>query len=282
MRLLDSASYSLMSPMTRGKATELVLKVREYSKTKTLLSYLSKGCTATRSLSSGTYEIQIAGKIRSYILFVPQTFSDKNPAKLILALHGRTNSNSMVQDYMGLERQKDFIVAYPAGLPNRKAFSWSENENITFMDALVQKLTDTSCIEKNQIFIVAHSMGAGFGSKIVCQRGDTFRGMSIVGGGGWNSGCNSTPTATLIYQRPDDQLSSPESARVTQRNMRTVNTCSAKTERIKIGSNTCQKWKDCSTGNPVIYCESYPTYGNDPHSWPTSGGNESIEFLRGL
>lgn len=40
--LLDSASYSVSTPMTRGKASELILKIREYSNTKSPLSSLSK------------------------------------------------------------------------------------------------------------------------------------------------------------------------------------------------------------------------------------------------
>ncbi|MFZ2255344.1 MAG: hypothetical protein WAW59_05030 [Patescibacteria group bacterium] len=56
-----------------------------------------------RSLTSGTHEIMVAGKTRSYILTVPSSYSTSSPAKLIIAIHGRTNSNSMVQDYMGLE-----------------------------------------------------------------------------------------------------------------------------------------------------------------------------------
>lgn len=41
---------------------------------------------------------------------------------LIVAFHGRTNSNEMVRDYMQLgggsygNQQTDYIVAYPAGM----------------------------------------------------------------------------------------------------------------------------------------------------------------------
>ena len=79
--------------------------------------------------------------------------------------------------------------------------------------------------------------------------------MGIVGGGGWTSSCNQTPTASLIYQNANDHLSSPLTARATEQMMRNMNTCGSKTESIKIGSLTCQKWQDCSTGNPVIWCE---------------------------
>ena len=109
-----------------------------------------------------------------------------------------------------------------------------------------------------------------------------IRGIGMVGGGGWTSSCNSTPTASLIFQNADDRLSSPASARATEKMMRGANTCGAKTEPVTIGSLTCQKWQDCTTANPVIWCEGYGTYGNDPHSWPTTGGNDILNFFRGL
>jgi poly(3-hydroxybutyrate) depolymerase len=153
---------------------------------------------------------------------------------------------------------------------------------VTFFDMIVRDIWDNYCIDRSRVFIAAHSLGAWFASKLACVRGDIIRGMSIVGGGGWTSSCNPTPTASLIYQNADDPLSSPATARATEKTMKTVNTCSAKTEPITIGSLTCQKWTDCTTGNPVIWCEWYGTYGNDPHGWPNSGGSSMLDFFRGL
>lgn len=98
--LLDSASYSVSTPMTRGKASELILKIRNYSETKSPQNSLSLGCSAPKSLSSGTHTVTIAGTTRSYILTVPSSYSASSPAKLILAIHGRTNDNTMIKNYM--------------------------------------------------------------------------------------------------------------------------------------------------------------------------------------
>jgi hypothetical protein len=40
--ILDSASYSLVTPISRGKASELILKIREYNSKKSLVQNLSK------------------------------------------------------------------------------------------------------------------------------------------------------------------------------------------------------------------------------------------------
>lgn len=285
--ILDSASYSLSTPLSRGKASELILRIREYNTNKNPLQYLSRGCSKPGNLS-WTNTIPVNGKDRSYILSIPPGYTSNKSVWLIVAIHGRTNSNTMVRGYMGLEwgrwgSQSDFIVAYPAGIDTgRGTRSWTEEENVTFFDMIVRDIWDNYCIDRSQIYVVAHSFGAWFASKLACMRWDIIRGMGIVGGGGWTSSCNQTPTASLIYQNANDHLSSPLTARATEQMMRNMNTCGSKTESIKIGSLTCQKWQDCSTGNPVIWCEWYSSYGNDPHSWPTNGGTDILNFLRGL
>ncbi len=143
-------------------------------------------------------------------------------------------------------------------------------------------MTDSLCVSRSDIDIVAHSLGAWFASRLACTRGDTFRAMAIVGGGGYTSACNDTPTASLIYQNPNDTLSSPATARATESKMKLVNKCGARIESVQIGGLSCLQWADCSTGNPVVWCENYPTYGNDAHSWPTGGGSAIVEWMREL
>ncbi len=286
--IFDTSSYSLITPISRGKASELILSIRAYTQQKIPIKSFSKWCTKPGSLGN-IPTVEVSGKLRSYILTIPPGYSASNPVGIIVAIHGRTNSNTQVQWYMGLEwgrrsgSQSSYIVAYPAGLDaGGGTRSWSAPENVTFFDAIIRDIGDNYCIERSNIFVVAHSLGASFASRLACVRGDVIHAMSIVGGGGWTTPCGQTPTGTLIYQNADDRLSSPATARATERVMRTANTCGATTENIQIGSLTCQKWKDCSTGSPVVWCENYPTYGGDPHSWPTSGGTDILAFFKGL
>jgi hypothetical protein len=100
--IFDSASYSLSTPMSRGKASELILRIREYSTKKTPLQNISQGCTKPGALL-GVNTVAIAGKLRSYILAIPPGYTKGKSVGLIVAIHGRTNSNEMVRGYMGLE-----------------------------------------------------------------------------------------------------------------------------------------------------------------------------------
>jgi len=48
--------------------------------------------------------------------------------KIIFAFHGRTNPNTMVRTYYGIEKQSrgDAIIVYPAGLPEQgPSRNWS-------------------------------------------------------------------------------------------------------------------------------------------------------------
>lgn len=60
--------------MSRGKASELILKIREYNTKKSPLQNLSRGCTKAGNLS-GTNIIPVAGKDRSYILSIPSGYN---------------------------------------------------------------------------------------------------------------------------------------------------------------------------------------------------------------
>ena len=285
--ILDTESYTIETSMSRGKASELILRIREYATRKSPLTYLSKGCSDPKSLTTGTHTLSVAGKTRSYILAVPGKYTASNPAKLIIALHGRTNSNSMIQGYIGLEggrsgeRQSDFIVAYPAGLDAWKGTrSWSSEENVTFFDSLVREITDAHCIDRGEISLVAHSMGAWFASKLACIRWDVIEGMTIVGGGGYTGKCRG-PVASLIYQNADDPLSSYATAKTTEKVMRETNMCSESSHTRTIGGLSCREYENCSSGNPVVWCEDYPArYGR--HTWPDGGGPAMLGFLRGL
>lgn len=106
--------------------------------------------------------------------------------------------------------------------------------------------------------------------------------MVAVGSGGYNGDCTG-PVTSLFFQNVNDQLSSYASGESAKNIRLAVNQCTDdKTETVNVGSLSCTKYTDCSPGNSVTWCEGYPTYGNDPHSWPLSGGTDIVNFLKGL
>ena len=282
--IIPTHSYTLKNIISRGKTADLIIRLQEFKRTNSPVSYKSTGCSASENLISGENTITINGQERKYNLFIPSGYSNNREYSLIIATHGRTNSKDQVQAYMGLQKgQSDTIVAYPAALraSSGNSFSWSEKENMTFIDAILRQVSDNYCINRNQVYAVGHSLGGWMAQRIACLRGDFLSGLAVVGSGAFGSTC-SGPVPSLFFQNVNDPLSSYASG-VSARNTRIkVNECDeSSTENVQIGSLTCTKYNKCSAGNEVVWCEGYTGYNGDPHSWPTpNGGRDILEFLK--
>lgn len=92
-------SYTIATPITRGRATELIMRIRTYKQSQSILSYESSGCKVGRDLQ-GKNTLTIAGKSREYLLTLPTNYTKRKEYKFIIANHGRTNSNEQVKNYM--------------------------------------------------------------------------------------------------------------------------------------------------------------------------------------
>jgi S-layer homology domain len=158
--ILKTHGYTLSTKISRAKTAELIVRLREYKKEKTPLEHKSNGCAVNGNLGTKNV-IKINEKDREYNLYVPSNYSRSKEYGLIVSVHGRTNSKDQVQAYMGLQgrSQDDFIVAYPAALKSGSSFSWSEKDNLTLFDAMILEIADNYCIDRDDIFIVGHSLG---------------------------------------------------------------------------------------------------------------------------
>ncbi len=136
---------------------------------------------------------------------------------------------------MGLQgrSQDDFIVAYPAALKSGSSFSWSEKDNLTFFDAMTLEIADNYCIDRDDIFIVGHSLGGWFTQKLACLRGDHIKGMAVVGSGGYSGECTG-PVTSLFYQNVNDHLSSYASGKSAEKIRLAVNQCQDISETMRV------------------------------------------------
>lgn len=207
--IIKTHEYTLSTKISRGKTAELIERIAAYNTSKAKLDFKSAGCRTPGSLLKQNL-IKINGINREYNLAVPSSYSKTQTYRLIVAIHGRTNTNDMVQGYMGLDSsrrgtQTDSIVAYPAGISVKGGFSWSEYSNVQFFDAMIDQIASNYCIDRNQIDIVGHSLGGWFANKLACLRGDIIRGAVVVGGPSYSGECTG-PVATLLMHKADDAL----------------------------------------------------------------------------
>jgi len=178
-------------------------------------------------------------------------------------------------------KQNDFIVAYPAGM-GAGPYSWSQYENIEFFDAIITEVSEKLCVDRDAVFTVWHSLGSYMSNKVSCQRGDVIRAMTWVASDGFRGDC-SWPVASLITHLPWDHLAAYSGWERAYSIRSEVNLCSDWVQNTSLWDiKSCTQKISCTSWNTVLFCNSYNTYGNDPHSWPKEGSDDILDFFRGI
>jgi len=234
-----------------------------------------------------TYNRNVSWIDRNFLLYVPPGMQAWKQTPLVVAFHGRTNSNEMVRDYMKLwggsygQQQRDFVVAYPAGMW-AGPYSWSQYENIEFFDAIVTELSEKLCIDRDNVFTVGHSLGSYMSNKVSCQRGNVIRAMAWVASSGFNGNC-SGPVSSLITHLEWDPLASYAWGQWAYRLKSAQNFCGQTEIQTRIWDiRNCVQKTSCTPWNTVLFCNDYNTYWNDRHSWPKDGSDDILDFFRDI
>ncbi len=281
-KIIPEYSYLLNTQIKRWQTAELISRVTKKDNNERL-DYKSVWCSIPKNLwSSNT--IQVAGKTRQYLLDLPKNYNKNTPYPLVLGLHGRTNSNAMVRDYMWLGGGwwskvpvQNVIRAYPAGIwPG--PYNWHQAENIDFMDAMLTEITEALCVDRSAVHIVWHSLGAYFSNRLACERWDVISTMTAVAWPAYNVECRG-PVASLILHNRADPLVPFRDWENATKTRKIKNGCSWEPQTTTISGLSCQSWTNCSRWNPVHFCTEYPTYWNAPHSWPTGWANGIYKFI---
>ena len=112
---------------------------------------------------------------------LPSPYQRGRPYPLIVAFHGRTNTNAQARDYFGLEATASppAIFVYPAGLRDASGqFTWSDPgdqsgalRDFALFDTIVSDLAERFCVDLDAVFVVGHSLGASFANSLACARG---------------------------------------------------------------------------------------------------------------
>lgn len=289
--ILRRSSYIPWEPLTRERAADLITRFVRFEDERKVPN-LSQGCGKAKTDVATT--INVNGVPRSFLLTIPKNYKVHDPSPLIVAFHGRTNSNEQVRAYYGLDRNADdFIIAYPAALKkDNGSFSWSDPSDkasgirdVAFFDAIVEHLATELCVDMDEIYTVGHSLGAWMANTVACVRGGIVRGSATVGGDGVITDC-SGPTASMMINNPHDSLSPFKSA-VAIRDMRLKeNACLTDTKPMPPDSLKCQKYVTCDGGNTVVWCpheNDIDSQGNNyPHNWPLSAADAMVSFFKGL
>ncbi|OIO53519.1 hypothetical protein AUJ46_04960 [Candidatus Peregrinibacteria bacterium CG1_02_54_53] len=289
-KILPSSSYIPWAPITRERAADLIARYVRHDEDR-VIPNLSPGCG--KSPRNPSLTLTVGGQERTYLLTQLSRTDASTPAPLIVAFHGRTNSNDQVRAYFGLDKAaSDYFIAYPSGIPTGNgSYSWSNPgdkahvlRDYVFFDAIVREISASVCIDMDRIFVVGHSLGAWFANSVACARGGIVRASATVGGSTIMQNCTG-PTAAMIINNPKDPYSSQKTAE-SMRDIRiTANTCSSVSEKTEPSALSCMQYAGCPQ-NPVVFCPhtiNVDYKGNYyPHVWPDGTAQAMVKFFGGL
>jgi polyhydroxybutyrate depolymerase len=128
-----------------------------------------------------TAKLQHDGMERSFILYVPSSYTGKTPVPLVLDWHGLGSSGSSqkgLSGYKALSDQEGFIVAWPNGTENAwnigLCCTTSDVDDLGFAKAIVADIQRRACVDPKRIYADGYSMGGGMSFYLACNAAEIF------------------------------------------------------------------------------------------------------------
>lgn len=271
----------------------------------------SAGCgvNTTPPNASTQQTMQVGGKTRYYLLYVPAAYSNTKPMPLIFVHHGLGGTNTWAsmppdsKDWYGRFALKEAtngaaIIAYPMGtttnpgspgtsekLPSALGQSSWGSGDLPFFDALLEHIASSYCINKKRVFATGYSMGGMFSNMLACERSSVIRGIAPVAGWGPNGapGGTSVSCATASKALGDIDTHGTKDGTVAFASGQASAAFWAKTNgcgTTLTSSSTyqnCQDYQGCPAGKEVHFC---PWSGD--HQVPSWAGSNIWKFFSSL
>ena len=234
------------------------------------------GCGKTPTLHNGTYTIQSGGQGRSFILRIPDGYSNTRPYRLIFAYHWRGGTMNDVSSggtsgaawaYYGMQEQSNnsAILVAPQGIGN--GWANSNGEDLTFTDDMIRMIENDLCVDTAQLFAMGFSYGGGMSYAIACARATVFRAV-VAYSGAQLSGCSggTQPIAYFGIHGVSDNVLNISLGRSLRDTFVRNNGCAAQNPREPSpGSAThITTLYSCRTGYPVQWAAFDGGHGPGP------------------
>lgn len=139
------------------------------------------------------HNISFQGQNRSYITYVPESYSPETPSPIVFAFHGFGGQNVLTMNNTNFNQLADtnnFIVVYPQGTlygiaPHWNVGGWTSGstvDDVAFTDYLLSSLSITYNINSDRVYATGMSNGGFFSFLLACQLSDKFAAIASVTG----------------------------------------------------------------------------------------------------
>ena len=137
-----------------------------------------------------TETMMFDGLTRSYILYLPTTYTPGDHLPLVFALHGFTQNGQAIMNYSGfnpLAESEKFIVVYANGVNN----GWNTNsgfpggstaDDVGFISALIDTMIVRYGIDEQRVYSCGFSAGGFMSHRLACELGHRIAAIAAVAG----------------------------------------------------------------------------------------------------
>ena len=219
--------------------------------------------------------IQVNGKSRTYVLFVPNGYDATKSIPLIFAWHSSGASGAESRRYYKLEpvTGDGAIIVYPDGLNG----AWDLSANgvdMKFFDVLLESISKDYCVDQARVFSTGYSFGGMMSHSLACDRGGKLRAFAPMAGAFFD-GTKScpTPVPAWIAHASNDPTVSFASGEAARDIWLKTNGCGTTT--MPISPSPCVAYQ-CSKA-PVNWCVH-----TEGHVWPSFASKGVWAFFSSL
>jgi poly(3-hydroxybutyrate) depolymerase len=222
-------------------------------------SATSDGCGSPTTLKSGTFNIDVDGTEREYILSMPENYDPEHPYKLIFGFHWRGANAIDIEnnDFYGLRNSANDTAIFVSPDSFGEGWTNSGGEDIAFTLALVNYLKAEACVDESRIFSLGFSYGGMMSFAVGCALGDVFRAIAPFAGALY-SGCEDGTAPVAMwgahgYSNGGDGVVPIANGREGRDVFLERNGCSDET--VMVQPDECVAYQGCKAGYPVTWCE---------------------------
>jgi poly(3-hydroxybutyrate) depolymerase len=219
--------------------------------------------------------IQLNGKPRTYVLFVPNGYDPNESIPLIFAWHSAGADGAESRKYYKLEpvTGDGAIIVYPDGLNGGWDLA-ADGVDMKFFDALLASISKDYCVDQARVFSTGYSFGGMMSNSLACSRGSKLRAFAPMAGAFFDGtkSC-ATPVPAWIAHGSNDPTVSFGSGQAARDIWLKTNGCGTTT--MPTSPSQCVAY-ECSKA-PVNWCVH--TSG---HVWPSFASKGVWEFFKSL
>ncbi|AWB82048.1 polyhydroxybutyrate depolymerase [Corynebacterium yudongzhengii] len=159
--------------------------------------------------------VQTAEGERSFILRVPDSYNEANPAPVLFAFGGSGDTAEKFLIYSQLHRTagREALVIYPRSING----AWEPapystlrpNADVDFVRAILDEVRKSYNIDSSRIYAAGMSNGGGMAATLACRAPELFAGVASVSGAYYHDvdeGCAGGATPSLIIHGTWDHL----------------------------------------------------------------------------